>query len=140
MKKPLLTLPLISSSHKREAKIQNRIKSRSQTEMALGHDLSQELLGETCLATPPADAGTQEEGAQPCSWAEPGLPPTSLPEVSEQAGGKATFPPLFEQENGNHKQQFIAPGSQLEPRCSPHSTKSQPFSDASVGFSSWATP
>lgn len=29
MKKPLLVLPLISSSHKREAKTQNRIKSKS---------------------------------------------------------------------------------------------------------------
>lgn len=81
MKKTLLALPLISSTHKREAKTQNRIKSKSQTEMAQKQDLSQELLGVTCLATLPVDLGTQEEGAQPCSWAEPGLPPTLLPEV-----------------------------------------------------------
>lgn len=51
MKKPLLALPLISSSHKKEAKPQNRIKSKSQTETAQKQDLSQELLRESCLAT-----------------------------------------------------------------------------------------
>lgn len=88
MKKPLLALALISSSHKREAKTQNSIKSKSQTEMAEKQDFSHDLLGRTCLPTLPADLGTQEEGAQPCSWAETGLFPTLLPEVSEQAGGK----------------------------------------------------
>lgn len=126
MKKPLLALPLISSSHKREAKTQNRIKSKNQTQMAQKQDVSQELLGETCLATLPAGLGTQEEGAQPCSWAEPGLPPTLLPEVSDQARGKATFPPLSGQENSNHKRQIIAPGSQLEPP-SAHTALNQGF-------------
>lgn len=142
MKKPLLTLPLISSSHERETKTQNKIKSKSQTEMAQEPNLPQELLRETCLATPPADLGIQEEGAQPCSWAEPGLtfPLPHCPRSVSRLEGKATFPPLSRQENSNHKQQFIAPGSQLEPPFSPHSTKSRLFSDALVGFSSWASP